>query len=76
MLEGLEQKEGNERKRQEKNRSETEAFKNQLMKKLNDDELISDPEANNSTDNSSERKDEIETGSIDGNFEAAFYCLD
>ena len=59
-----------------KNRSETEAFKNQLMKKLNDDELISDPEANNSTDNSSERKDEIETGSIDGNFEAAFYCLD
>ena len=46
------------------------------MKKLNDDELISDPEANNSTDNSSERKDEIETGSIDGNFEAAFYCLD
>ena len=59
-----------------KNRSETEAFKNQLMKKLNNDELISDPEANNSTDNSSERKDEIETGSIDGNFEAAFYCLD
>ena len=59
-----------------KNRSETEAFKNQLMKKLNDDELISDTEANNSTDNSSERKDEIETGSIDGNFEAAFYCLD
>ena len=59
-----------------KNRSETEAFKNQLMKKLNDDELISDPEANNSTDNSPERKDEIETGSIDGNFEAAFYCLD
>ena len=59
-----------------KNRSETEAFKNQLMKKLNDDELISDPEANNSTDNSLERKDEIETGSIDGNFEAAFYCLD
>ena len=59
-----------------KNRSETEAFKNQLMKKLNDDELISDPEANNSTDNSSERKDEMETGSIDGNFKAAFYCLD
>ena len=77
MLEGLEQKEANERRRQEKkNRSETKAFKNQLKKKLNDDELISDTEANNSADDSSEPKDEMETGTIDGNCEAAFYCPD
>ena len=77
MLEGLEQKEANERRRQEKkNRSETKAFKNQLKKKLNDDELISDTEANNSADDSSEPKDEMETGTIDGNFEAAFYSPD
>ena len=46
------------------------------MKNLNDDELISDTEANNSADDSSEPKDEMETGTIDGNFEAAFYCPD
>ena len=46
------------------------------MKNLNDDELISDTEANNSADDSSEPKDEMETATIDGNFEAAFYCPD
>ena len=43
------------------------------MKESNDDELLSDTEANNSADDSSEPKDGMKTGSINGNFKTAFY---
>ena len=44
------------------------------MKEPSDDELISDTEANTSADDSSEPKDGMKTGSINGNFKTAFYC--
>ena len=44
------------------------------MKEPEDDELISDTEANKLTDDSSEPNDGMKTGSINGNFKAAFYC--
>ena len=77
MLEELKRKETNKRKWEEKkSRSEKKVSKKQLIEESDDDDkVISHVEDKNSTYNSSEPDDEMETGSINGNFKNIFYCL-
>ena len=76
MLEEPEQKEANKRKQEKKSRSEKKVSKKQLIEKSDDEEVISNLEDNNPTDNSSEPNNEMMTGSINGNFNNVFYCPD
>ena len=60
-------------KNKKKTRSE-KVLKKQLIEESDDnDEVVSKLEENNSTDDSSEPDDEMETGSINGNFNNVFY---
>ena len=74
MLEELERKEANKRKREEKkSRPEKKVSKKQLIKS-NGDKVVSDLEDNNPSDVSSEPDDEMVTESIDGNFKNVICC--
>ena len=75
MFKELEQNKPNKCKSRKKICSEKKISKNQLIEESEDnDKLICGIEEKSLAENSSEPENEMETGSISGNFKAACYC--